>query len=549
MKTLVRLLAVLGVLASGSVVTVTQAHAASDPEILETGSSFAFPAIDTWRATVNSLLGINISDQDQNSVVGLNEFASNTVNIGASEIGYSTGQADAKPTNPYEYMPDVAGGLAVSYNLPGVNGLKLSAAALLGIFTNQITMWNAQQIAQDNPGVNLPNQPINVVNRADACGENYILTDYLDTLFPSQWQAFAASVGFGNQPVNAIYPFPQAPAQPFPNWTPQSGAPKAAQYVQTHKYSITYVETAWALLDNLSIASVQNTSQAWVQPTSYNVAVALTKDELDSDLEQNLAGVFTNTEPAAYPISAYSYLISYTTTINPAMGAELSNFIYYMACTGQYQLTLGGGTYGGDGYSPIPPNLVDDDFQAAMRLNGGVAKPMPTASTCKNPYIDGQIPLPGEPVVIGQSPGGGGGGGAGTGRSGSGGSTGPGGSGSSGPGGSTAPTSGGSGSPGSSTGGQTAGGPGSTTAASNGSTAGPKGSSKTSSLGSSGSQQSTTTSSVPIRPRDLVADASNLRRADSFTLPGAVGVTLLVLLILLPPLIWLVRRQALMGRK
>ena len=67
-----------------------------------------------------------------------------------------------------------------------------------------------------------------------------------------------------------------------------------------------------------------------------------------------------------------------------------------MGCAGQQQMaTLG--------YSPLPPNLVQADFDAIGRLNGGVEPPKVSAATCKNPYVDGQIPLPGEPPVPGQT--------------------------------------------------------------------------------------------------------------------------------------------------
>ena len=39
-------------------------------------------------------------------------------------------------------------------------------------------------------------------------------------------------------------------------------------------------------------------------------------------------------------------------------------------------------------------------------MNGGQQPPPPTAATCKNPYVDGEIPLPGEPAVPGQAGGG-----------------------------------------------------------------------------------------------------------------------------------------------
>ena len=53
------------------------------------------------------------------------------------------------------------------------------------------------------------------------------------------------------------------------------------------------------------------------------------------------------------------------------------------------------------GYSPIPPNLVEDDFQAAGRLPGGTTPAAPTAANCSNPYITGALQPVGEPQQVG----------------------------------------------------------------------------------------------------------------------------------------------------
>jgi phosphate transport system substrate-binding protein len=55
---------------------------------------------------------------------------------------------------------------------------------------------------------------------------------------------------------------------------------------------------------------VQNESGAWVQPYAENIAAALTKANLRPDLSQELSRVYTNPDPKAYPISAYSYLMT-----------------------------------------------------------------------------------------------------------------------------------------------------------------------------------------------------------------------------------------------
>ena len=58
-----------------------------------------------------------------------------------------------------------------------------------------------------------------------------------------------------------------------------------------------------------------NPAGYYVLPTASNVAVALTKAQIDEDphslnfLQQNLDSVYTFTDPRTYPLSSYSYLI------------------------------------------------------------------------------------------------------------------------------------------------------------------------------------------------------------------------------------------------
>ena len=80
--------------------------------------------------------------------------------------------------------------------------------------------------------------------------------------------------------------------------------------------------------------------------------------------------------------------------MGPTFGAELSSFIAYVACLGQSKMAE-------LGYSPIPANLVLDDFQAAGRLPGGTEPPAPTPQNCQNPYITGALQSPGGPTVLG----------------------------------------------------------------------------------------------------------------------------------------------------
>ncbi len=381
---------------------------AAGPTITGTGSSYAALAIDNWVGQVSTIEQLLVNYQSSSSVVGLNEFAQQQVDFGASEIGYSTKQAQNYPPAgyPYQYMPDVGGAICIMYNVntstsQPVSQLALTPQDLLGIFTGKITTWNDPQIQQQNPTIPLPNNPINVVYRTDASGENYILSDYFNTLFASGWNAFTSAMGTPAGP-QAVWPTPisggtSAGGYSEANWVGQSGSDLASSYVASSLNTITYVETGYALEHNKPCAYVQNASGQFVQPSEPGDSVALTHDQLQPDLEQDLTQVFSAPEPNAYPISAYSYLISAEGQIDPAKGAVFGQFVEFLACQGQQAAAS-------LGYAPLPSVLVADDMAAVDRLAGHPAVPTNlTPQNCPNPCITGQLQC-GEPAGAGAAP-------------------------------------------------------------------------------------------------------------------------------------------------
>jgi phosphate transport system substrate-binding protein len=405
--------------------------AAASPQMNSTGSSFAGVAIQQWVGQAATLYGLNINWQVSNSVQGLDDFAQNQMDFVASDIPYSSGQASGNPTIPYQYLPDVAGALAFMYNLTGTNGqqisnLVLNDKTLEDIFTGRIINWDDPEIqAINTPAVaaNLPNQKILPVFRSDASGENYLFSDYLLHLDPAGFEAYQQAMQVQVGQPSATWPTPPSGVTippGYPGWTDgdlqgENGSDNAADFVSAGSSdgAITYVETAYAKEHDMPVASVKNASGNAVQPTSENDAIALEKAVLYSDLTQNLAGVYTNPLPQSYPISAYSYFVTpcsptlaaaqgttcvgnnaAPSTFPSQKGQALGQFIQFVGCAGQDQMAQ-------LGYSPLPPNLVQDDFNDIGRLNGGQEPPPVNASNCKNPYVDGQTPLPGEPSVIG----------------------------------------------------------------------------------------------------------------------------------------------------
>ena len=167
---------------------------ASGPLVNGGGSSYAAVAINQWDAEIQSIDGDTINYNTSSSVIGLNEFAQNQIDFGASEIGYSTGQASASPSEPYQYLPDVAGAECLMYNLTGITGkpitqLLLNARVMAEIFSGQIKFWDDPAIKALNSGALLPHTPISVVWRSDASGDNYLFSEYLTFEQPQIWKA------------------------------------------------------------------------------------------------------------------------------------------------------------------------------------------------------------------------------------------------------------------------------------------------------------------------------------------------------------------------
>ena len=291
----------------------------------------------------STIYGLNINFQVSSSVLGLNAFGLNQDDFAASDIPYSSGQATNTPNQPYEYMPDVAGGLSFMYNLSGndsnrITSLVLNAHVADEIFLGEITYWDNPQIAALNPQLagdlpahqDHPRVPIGRLGRE---------LPPLQLHAPSGHGQLTPPRPPPSRPSTRPRPTPcgrprrstssrRLRSRPtYPGWAAgylqgQNGSPDAADYVSasTSDGAITYVETAYAKLHNFPVASLVNASGAAVQPTSENVATALEDAILYPDLTQNLSGVYTNTLPNAYALSAYSYLV---TPCSPNLAATL----------------------------------------------------------------------------------------------------------------------------------------------------------------------------------------------------------------------------------
>ncbi len=362
---------------------------ADGPTILGAGSTWSEIAIRQWASDV-SRLGIGVNYQGVGSTQGRQLFAGGTLDFAATEIPYQP--EDAQPKRKYAYLPDVAGGTSLMYNLQTpdhqqIRSLTLSPTTIALIFTGKITKWNDKRIkADDNP--DMPDLPIRLVVRSDGSGTSAQFTKFLHETVPSVWNAFTKACHVST-PQDGISYYPYGRAGCLPNAIGAKGSDGVSNYIANPGLgvgSIGYVEAAYAISRKLPVVGVKNKSGNYALPTAQNVATALQYAKLNANSTQELGQVYTAPDAFAYPISSYSDMIVPTEQLDPAKGAVLGAFINYIACAGQRVAAP-------LGYSPMPPKLVGFALDAEQKIPGAPSPPAINASQCPNPTVTGDFKL------------------------------------------------------------------------------------------------------------------------------------------------------------
>src|SRR5208283_187612 len=201
------------------------------------GASFPAPLYYKWFKTYSgSHNNVQVDYQSVGSGSGVKSFMDKTVDFGASDAAMTTGEMSQVAAG-VQCVPVTAGSIVLAYNVQGVTGLKLSRKAYSDIFLGRTRKWNDPLIAKTNPGVKLPDLPINVVVRADSSGTTYVFTRHLSAISPD----FARSPGVNKMPN-------------WPTGTRSKGNEGVTASIKTTPGSIGYVEYGYARSQKLSMA-------------------------------------------------------------------------------------------------------------------------------------------------------------------------------------------------------------------------------------------------------------------------------------------------------
>jgi len=381
---------------------VPNAIAAPAP-INGSGSTYVALAMQQWVADAQTQ-GLSVNYLPTGSPDGLTSFGNGLMDFAGTEAEFSAlTQGGAGGSSPgdargYQYVPDVAGAIAVMYNVEDragrqVDYLHLSMRTVARIFTGDITSWNDPAIAADNLGLELPNQPITVVYRSGQSGTTALFYDFVQNVASDVFNPWAAR----NQLPTSVRIIQ---LDSTPNFAPRTvalnGSDQIAQFVAggAGKWSIAYDEFGYAVTYGAHAAWVQNASGNWVLPYAQNISAALESAALRPDLSQELSGVYSSPNPEAYPLSAYSYIVTQCARsgdrptcrgsyANGGVSDTLARWMRYIACEGQVNMAR-------IGYSPLPPNLSQEIANSVARLQGAAPEVL-SAQNCANPRFHGSL--------------------------------------------------------------------------------------------------------------------------------------------------------------
>jgi phosphate transport system substrate-binding protein len=222
-----------------------------------TGASFPYPVYKQWIKSYYEATGNKVNYTATGSGTGIKEVAYRHVAFGGSDKPLTP--AILKKAGLYQF-PTVVGGIVFGYNVPGVDNLKLSEAAIKGIVLGNIKYWDNPIIVKYNPGAKLPHKKINFVHRSDKSGTTFNFTYYLSKMC-NTWRTHFGARKLINWPTDAQG-----------RGIAGKGNFGVSAAIKTNPYSIGYVDYADAKKNGLKMATVQAADGKFVSPTPANFA-------------------------------------------------------------------------------------------------------------------------------------------------------------------------------------------------------------------------------------------------------------------------------------
>jgi phosphate transport system substrate-binding protein len=302
------------------------------------GSSFDYPAFTKWFEAYGAKdAAVHFNYQSIGSGGGQQQLLKETVDFGASDAPM-TDENMAKAPGKILHIPVVAGGVTITYNLPGSPKLKLDSDVIANIYMGNIKNWNDAKIAALNPGVSLPDLAVVPVHRSDGSGTTFIFSDYLSAVNPA-WQD---TVGKGT-----------AVKWPAGVGLGAKGSEGLAGQVKQLPGAIGYVELAYADKNQMAYADVKNAAGNFISPAPDSVSAALATAKIAADFRFSMVNA---PGEKAYPIAGPSWVLVYQQQKNAENGKKLVAFLKWAVTDGQKLSPA-------LDYAPLPEAIQQQELQ------------------------------------------------------------------------------------------------------------------------------------------------------------------------------------------
>jgi phosphate transport system substrate-binding protein len=313
---------------------ITPGLAQEKIRLIGSGASFPFPLYSAWFKDFSARNpNVTVDYQAKGSGAGIQDFINRTVDFAASDAAM-TPEEIAKVEGGVVLLPMTAGEIVLTYNLPGIKGLKLSRDVYPDIFLGKITNWSDPRLTKANSELKLPDLPITVVRRSDSSGTTFVFTRHLSAIS----EAWENGPGAGT-------------TVQWPQSDKIVAAPKNDGVTATVKQTpgaIGYIEYGYALLTKADMALLQNKAGNYIAAGAESGKVALA----DATLPANL--IVWLDDPAgaeAYPITTFTWMLFYKKQ-DPKKAEVLRNLVEYCLTEGQKLSEK-------MGYIPLSDNVIE----------------------------------------------------------------------------------------------------------------------------------------------------------------------------------------------
>jgi phosphate transport system substrate-binding protein len=294
--------------------TVLVSSLAASDIIKGSGASFPYSVYQKWIKAYHKDTGIPVDYIKKGSSKGIKDAEARAVDFAGTDKPLSP--AALNKAGLFQF-PAVVGAITMGYNVPGVEGIKLSRSAIVAIASGKVSHWDNEIITVENPGMKLPHEKLTFVHRADGSGTTYNFTYYL-SLVSKEWKN-----DFG--------------AKKSLNWpgTQHIGGKTnsgVAALLQQTPYSVGYIDYADAKTNDIAMATVENKAGKYIVPTLKSFQDAAAKATLDP--KKDFYSIIADPEgDTSYPMVAATFIL--VPFEKPDMNKRVTKFFDWAYTDGQ----------------------------------------------------------------------------------------------------------------------------------------------------------------------------------------------------------------------